>query len=458
MADAPGEKNRSMKQRIGGWLYRTISQRGWPRRVLALVALVIILLAGFILRTGSGYREDPSSLVPRRVSLYVEAKQLGTFLNSMGTWRLWTKERLNDNVENWSSLQQDINDILIGKITGLSTRPRKWLSSSNRAAFCIGSQEDGTTESWALYFNVTTPSEILDDIAAEPGVTMEKLDGARENSVHQMTDREGRRLFLGAVGQWLIISSDEWLPMYAFDSSRRPSSSLVSSGMLPEWSSKAAIRGLYDPERKALSFSVAGFSQFTNWLAPDVRVCFTAKMLKNGGMESTFNTVEFNEKDSVGGMWPILAVILVILAILGICIILAILLTMIGLGGWIKAAAIRAGVAPAKKPVPVEPSPAFKEDVGLPPEPEKTPEHGSITPASHDAISVSPSVSIPEENTPIPPETQPVIDGDVPHDQSHTEKVADGSTSFESGIESPSSGQSSENGDLGDSDTNESKF
>lgn len=462
MADDPSGKKRSLKQRIGGWIYGSVSRGGWSRFVLFIVALIILILAVMFLRAGSGYREEPSSLVPRRASFYIEARQLGTFLNGMGTLKIWTKERLEDNVDGWSSLQQDINDILIGKISGLSTRPRKWLSSPNRAAFCIDSEEDGSGQSWAMYFNVETPSEVLADIAAEPGVVMEKIESVREDSVHKMTDRDGRQLYLGAVGPWLIISSDANLPDYALKALRKPSLALVGSGMLPDWSGKgAAVRGLYDPERRALSFTIAGFSQFSSWLVPDMRVTFTGKLLKNGGMETTLNSVTYNERGSSGGMWPVFAVILVIIGLACLCIILAIILCVIGLGGWIKAAAIRAGVLPAKKPEPVEPSPAFKEDAGLIANSEQADENRNESTESqeaslpNDSLSDVPSTEIESANTPL--DKGSIDDNDTTPADSSVQNASEESTSFESGIEqSPPEGES-ENGEIPDSDTNKSK-
>lgn len=350
-------------QTAGEKAFAVMNKPGWPRRILLAVAALVLILAGLSLRGGPGYKNDPSALTPRSVQLYMETGELDSLLKTTATWRLWKADRRAKGDEHRNQLQVDLASIIGSHVAGLGTRlPLQWLVDTKQAAYCVNKDEQGN-ESWALFLAVGGVPQAMADIGVEPGMNIEQISGTAEQGVFKLTGTGAGELYFGALEPWLIISSQPTLPQFALESSRRPAFSLARAELLPAWRRGVVVRGIVNPVSQADVSATGAYSVLSGWMDPDMRVSFTSK-IGSKGLETLLDANQLSERVSKGGLWPLFAILLAILGLIALAVIVLTLLTMIGWGGWLKSAAMRAGVLPARGPVPVVPSAAFVEDSG----------------------------------------------------------------------------------------------
>lgn len=366
MTAHPDVKKRSLKQILGGWFYSIVTRPGWPRWATLAVAAFLFMLSALYLTRSTDYREEPSALVPRSADVYAETRDLSGLLKTVGAWRVWHPDRRGSGQEARTELEKDLAGLISAHVGGLPINPPlRWMSASLGAGWCVSRNETGP-ESWALYLRLDDPAAALKEVEVEPGMTLEVLAGARTgDGVFSLAGKDGGIVYFGIVGPWLIVSGDEKLPTFALEAKRRPSQSLGGSGIVPKWRRSASVRGVFHPGYAMAQGRSFGPSFVTNWLSPDARVTYTAILGRSGGVETYSNTVELTDRTGAGGWWPLFLIIMGILAIVSLGVIFTILLVMVGWGGWFKALAIKAGIAPAGTPARVEPSRAFKQDSGI---------------------------------------------------------------------------------------------
>lgn len=377
MAAKSGDGGKSWRQRALTWLYGIASTPGWRRRLTLAAAAILFVVALLALRGGVDFRVDPSALIPRSVSTYMETRDLGKTLETIGSWRVWTPERQ----ESPSQLKVDLAGILGNLAPGLGTRqPLSWLSGADRAAFAFTEGEGGGGRSWAVYLNIPEPEKALKEFSVEPDLTLARLDGAE---VFSLSGKGGGRLFFSVVSPWLVVSSDALLPTFALNSVRQPAFSLSGSGILPDWRRGVTVRGMCTPGMNAGALFTFPFAFPADWVNPEARMTFTGRLSADGGADAVFLAKVLSEDVNRGGARAVFMLLFAFLGLLGLVIVAVILLTIIGWGGWIKAAALRAGAVPADAPAEVEPSAAFAADSGAQ--------------AEAEIVSVEPSGEIPPE-------------------------------------------------------------
>lgn len=356
----------SKMQRVKEWLYRVASRPGWRRWALLAATVVVFLIAAILLCGGTDYREDPSALVPRSIQSYVETTNLEQLLRNAGSWRFWDAERRHTKEQyNHNQIQVDIAGLLGERVNGLGTRLLRHVVSTERAAYCVNHDEEtGTGESWALFMQFPDPVSAIAEFSAEQSMNVEVIAGTRnDNGVFKLTDNGNGVLFFGVVKPWFIISSAEILPKYAFENIKYRSLSLAGSEILPKWKHGKILRGVYNPSYHSDGTKLSAYNIITGWMAPETRINFIGS-LKNG-LETTINAGTLTDKPKGNGLWPLAWILLLLLALICLVLFFAVVLVMIGWGGWLKTSAIRAGITPMAAPANVEPSEAFKEDAGM---------------------------------------------------------------------------------------------
>ncbi len=369
MTTQPEPKKRPLKKILGEWIYRALARPGWTRRIALAAAAALFALSALYLTGTSDYREDPSALVPRSADVFAETRDLPLLLKTAGAWRIWRPERRGDGAEARSELERDLAGLVSARVGGLPLgAPLRWMAAARGAAFCVsrgsGEEEGGGEASWALYLLLGDPASALREIEIEPGMTLTVVQGGRDtDGVFSLAGRDGTAA-LGIVGPWLIFSGDEKLPAFALEAKRRPSLSLAGAGVLPHWSRSAGLRGLVNPSSAAARRSAFGPAFADEWLAPGARLAYTAVLGKNGGVETRLASVELTDAAPGAALGPVVFLLMAVLAVASLAVIFAILLVMVGWGGWLKALALRGGIAPAPAPERVEPSRAFREDSG----------------------------------------------------------------------------------------------
>ncbi len=369
MTTQPETKKRSLKTILVGWICRIVVRPGWTRWVALAVAAVLFVLSAFYLTRSTDYREDPSALVPRSADVYAETRDLSSLLKTAGAWTLWHADRRGDGTEARNDLEKELAARISARVGGLPINPPlRWMASSLGAAWCVSREApDGGADgadSWALYLRLEDPAAVLGEIEVEPGITLETVQGGRGgDGVFSLAGKDGT-VFVGIVGPWLIFSGDDKLPAFALEAKRRPSLSLAGSEMLPAWRRGAGLRGLVNPSSSAARSPAFAPAFVTDWLSPAARVVYTAVLGRSGGAELRLATAELTDSAPGAALWPVMFVLMAALAVASLAVIFAILLVMVGWGGWLKALAVKAGAAPASAPERVEPSRAFREDAG----------------------------------------------------------------------------------------------
>ncbi|MCC8116842.1 MAG: hypothetical protein LIP18_06775, partial [Planctomycetes bacterium] len=361
MTSQPGG-TRGFGQRMGAWLYRVVFLAGWRRWAALVAALLLLLLAVLVFTSRTDYREDPSALTPRSVEFYAEARELDTLFRTVGDWTLWTRGGDGLVEIRWNKVQQELATIIGDEVEGLGdSKPILWLSSASRAAYCVAPADENEGESWALFLNVPQPMTVMAELGIERGLSVTQGD----DGVYALTGRGEGVLYFAVVDPWLVISSSGKLPKFAIDSLRTPAVTLAYSGILPKWRRGADIRGVLNPHYRASHSDIPAYAIVSSWMAPDIRINFSTRVGKSGGMETYFNYNVLSERVKGSGVWPLILLVTGVVALGALVIVIAILLTMIGWGGWLKMLAARAGIRPASAPSPVHHSTAFREDAGL---------------------------------------------------------------------------------------------
>lgn len=368
MAEHPEvKKRRSLKQILRGGLYNAVFQPGLSRWVLLAVAAFVFMLSALYLTGGTDFREDPSALVPRSAEVYLETRDLGTLLKNVAAWKVWRPEHraTGQEVHN-TDLEKEVANAISRFVPGLPTsQPLGWMNNSKGAAWCVSSNDGAAKPSWGLYLRLDDVSAALNDAQIEQGMKLELIKGTRDNGVFVLTGQGGGRLCIGVVNPWIILSADEKLAEFALDAKRRPSQSLAGAGLVPKWKRGYSLRGIASPAASSALTERLGASFVANWFAPEARMAFTAKSGRSGEVETSFSVVSMNDRIGGGGFWPLFFVVMLVLALVSLALIFAVLLAMLGWGGWLKLAAAKAGIAPAGKPVQVSPSAAFQQDSGM---------------------------------------------------------------------------------------------
>lgn len=365
MSEQPGGMEKTAKKTIGGRFLNIILTPGWWRRLLTLLAIVLIAIAAAILLNLKKYRNDPSALVPPSASLYIEAKELDPLLKMVNAWDLWRDER---RAERPNQLHFDIAAGIGSQVQGLGPRlPIHWLNEAKNGAFVIlkGSAED-EKDTWALFLQMDNPAAALDALRLESSPGMLEILQQRRNGdgVHRLTDGLGGQLTLAVIAPWLVLSPRDTLPLYAWDCTTKTQPTLARSKMVPKFPFSKKVRGIFDPVSSSFSYRSAGTAIFSQWIGENTRVGFTASLGTNGNVDVAFSPVVYTNKMSGGGVGAIFSVLFVLLGLIALVFVVGVVMALIG-GGWLKTRALRAGVRPAAKPAVAEPSPAFKEDAGV---------------------------------------------------------------------------------------------
>lgn len=374
MAEETSDKKRPMHIVAASWLLGLLSRPGWPRRVVLAAAIVIFLVIMAVFFSGTDYKNDPAALATKYASFFIETRDTDLLLKNVGSWKLWSPARRAQAGDKRNQTQESVADSLGNKVSGLGTRlPLSWLTSAKMSAFALaeGEQDTGKAggkdagkegeKSWILFLQVPNPASAIDEIKLERTLKLDPIPGS--NALYELSGTGDGKLVLGAMAPWLMISSDVKLPKFAQGIKSRPSQSLAGAGLLPDWKRNMSVRGMADPAylagRHDLSPLLFGLA---TWIEPKARLGFTARVDSEGGVETVSSIGMLSEQSGGGGAWPLIAFLLFVLALFCLLVVLATLLLIIGWGGWLKAAAARAGIVPARDPAQVEPSPAFKED------------------------------------------------------------------------------------------------
>ena len=352
---------------LGGWLYDVVFKGGWQRWLLLAVIAVALFLITATVFEGVNYKEDPSALVPRSVDFYAESGSLSSLLGKVGTWDLWAKDKRASGNEQWNQLQLALAGRIGNQVRGLGTRlPLIWMASAQRAAFALMGEADGDPESWALYLLVPDTGTLA-EIGVEPGMNVSPQKPAADGNVYELSGNgeDGGKLFIGEVKPWLIIASSEKLPKFAADSLKKPAYSLSKSAILPVRMRKTAFRGMFNPNRFGKEMAGGLSVNVEEWIAQDARIAYSMRFLGEGEMEGTISVKTLAENIPGGGLWPLFKFVLGVFGVVLLVLALAIIMVMVGLGGWLKVQALRLGITPASQPAHVEPSNAFKQDAGI---------------------------------------------------------------------------------------------
>jgi hypothetical protein len=197
----------------------------------------------------------------------------------------------------------------------------------------------------------------LIELRLEPEIRLEKTESISDGELFRLSGGKGADLHLAAVGPWLVVSTGEKSARFALESWENPAYSLANSGLTAAWRRGADLRGIFAPSR----FVPAGSA----WLDETARLAFTAGFDVKGATALHVETRHFSEKIAGSGFWPLVRILFGLAGIICLLLVLIILLAALGFGAWFKLLAIRAGITPAPAPIPLEPSPAFKEDAGM---------------------------------------------------------------------------------------------
>ncbi|MCC8180352.1 MAG: hypothetical protein LIP23_05515 [Planctomycetes bacterium] len=367
MSEAESAPRRTISNRIFDWLYRILSRPGWRRKTMLACVAAIFIITLAILWSRVDYRTDPGALVPKSTQFYVETRDLDLLLRNLGSWPLWNDSHRDVEGTTRSRLQIAMVEKLGAIIPDLGTRlPFLWTSGNKNAAALalMDSDVEGET-SWALFMHLQDPETTLAETRSEPGIRLERMAGGKDG-VYTLTKHGSGNLALAVVGPWLVLSSDGKFPNFAIDAMRRPQHSLAYANVMPRWSRNLSFRGVASPMYVSrLSELHPLLSGFEFWVEPGARLSFTARLDSEGGMESSSHVVILSQDSRGGGVWPFLRFMLYVICIASAIAVVLVLLSIFGWTGWLKAAAIRAGVKPGPKPDPVDPSDAFKEDAGM---------------------------------------------------------------------------------------------
>ncbi|MDR2391176.1 MAG: hypothetical protein LBE84_05805 [Planctomycetota bacterium] len=338
--------------RIGGWLFDVIMAPGWRRWVVFAVAAVLLAALIGILFDRINPAVDPSALTPREASLYIEARDVRAFLALAGDWPIWAGNRADDPADpgGWSRFQFD----LTAAFPGL---PLRWLTGAAKAAFSLQYRDEAPTPVSTLFLDVGNPDAYLVELRLEPKMRVEKIENVSAGELFRLSDGKGAVLRLAAAGPWLVVSTEEKQVRFALESWKNPASSLADSGLAAAWRRGADVRGMFAPSR----FAPAGSA----WLDETARLAFTAGFDAKGTANLQMETRHFSEKAARSSIWPLVRILLALAGLICLFLVLVVLLAALGFGAWLKFLAIRAGVTPAPAPLPVEPSPAFREDAGM---------------------------------------------------------------------------------------------
>ncbi|MDR1613163.1 MAG: hypothetical protein LBT97_10355 [Planctomycetota bacterium] len=359
--------NVSSGSRLGGffaWLTQSIQRPGWRRwTILAAAALLFIILLAF-LRDRIDYRRDPSALVPKGVSAFVETRRLDDLLEKAGEWPLWGDERRVSGAGQWSHLQALLAELIGGKVHGLGSQlPLSWFAGARRAAVAWIEGGDGLPATWALYLDVPNAVGALGELRNEPGVTATPYEGRPHFFSVSGPDR--RSLAVRAFDLWLIVSTDPELPLFAGESRGRAGQSLAATGILPEWRNEFSVRGIVNPRVLVRLFPESAIASTSGWMRDDMRRVFAANIDREGGVDIKSRYAPVAAAAGGNMIWSFLKLALWLVAVLCLLLVAAILLVMLGWSGWLKALALRAGIAAADAPAAVAPSAAFREDAGV---------------------------------------------------------------------------------------------
>ncbi len=396
MAEKTGGKVTAVARKAGAWLYGMAFKSGWTRWVFLGVAAALFIAIAAIICGGTDYRRDPSALVPRSAALYAETRDLGTLLKNTAGWNVW-REIKRDGVDRANQMPVAFAEMIGAKVGGLGTRlPLAWLAGAQKAAIGFAEGESGKPESWAIYLEIPEADKSLADLRIEPGLTLTKASGAGAGGVYVLSGSGDGKLYLGVMSPWLIVSSDDLLPNFAIDSLRLPSSTLANSDVLPGWRRDTAVRGMFNPRYlssrpgPATPLGVLG-----NWMVDEARWSFAAGVTKDGTMDVKYaGSVMMGQAGGGGVLWPVVKFILFLIAVLCLVLVLGTLSIMIGLGGWYKFLAVKAGLAPRPAPASVEPSAAFQEDSGAKAEQKPSAEADANLPVVVDETSIKSETGI----------------------------------------------------------------
>ncbi len=401
MAEHTGGRVRRALRRAGSWLYGMAFRRGWQRWVFlaAIAALFLIIVA--LVRDGVDYRRDPSALVPRSTSFYAETRDLAELMDTVGKWPFW-RERMVAT-DQWNTIHVSMAEQLGSNVGGLGTRlPLLWLANAKKAAIGFTPGEADEPESWAIYLEIGDADQALAEIRMEAGLSLTKLPGIQAENVYQLTGTGQGNLYFGVMNPWLIISSASKLPIFAVESLRRPAFSLAGSRILPSWRRSTMVRGITDPVHFV---DMAGTPMATlwGWMAPETRWTFASDVNDNGSIDTRYmGGMLAGQAGESGILWPLLKIVLGIVAAVFLVVLLGTISVMLGLGGWYKYLAVRAGIAPKKAPEPVEPSAAFREDAGLLPVRTETAETNTLHDPTPNEHNVQPGIeesTVPQDGT-----------------------------------------------------------
>lgn len=352
--------------RFFAWLVRSIQRPGWRRwAILAAAVLLFLVLAAF-LRRGVDYRRDPSALVPRDVGAYFETRRLGALLSGAAEWPLWSDDHRKTESDQWNHLQSFVADLVGGKVHGLGSQlPLTWFGGARRAAVAWMEAGEDSPEAWAIYLDVPYPVGAIGELRGEPGV--EKTQYEDMPNFFIVSGNDNSSLAVRALDTWLIIASDPELPLHADELRRRPGRSLASSGMLPEWRDKTAVRGVFSPSPVVREVFGGVLATVAARMRDDAWYALSVGAAGEGAVEVRFTPAVAASASGGNVIWSFVKLVLWIVAVFCLLTAASILLVMLGWGGWLKALALKAGITPAPAPKEVEPSAAFREDAGASP-------------------------------------------------------------------------------------------
>ncbi len=379
MADVTeGKKGKSMFS----WLIGNVFRPGWRRWLIFIIALALFLILVSFLRGGADYKRDPSALVSRSALVYLESRNIDAAMRNAGTWRLWNEERRAAGDEQWNHIQALLAGAISDKVHGLGSRlPLGWLTVSDTAALAILEPVSDGSNAWIMFVKVPNPQTSVKELRQEPGVTVSPYREA--DNLFEITGNDNSTLSVATIGPWLVVSSSFEPLLFAAEAMRRPGASLSTSLSLPSWRGDGAIRGMIDPKFALADPTTtnAPLARLVGWMEKDSRFIFSVKTDKESHIQLEGTFASLGETKSDTWVWTIIKIILKIVALLCLLLAAAIIMVMLGWGGWLKALAVKAGVQPAERPIPVEPSVAFKEDAGVAvpddtpePEPEQSPD------------------------------------------------------------------------------------
>lgn len=359
------------------WLIGNVFRPGWRRWLIFVIALAVFLILVSFLRGGVDYKRDPAALVSRNALFYVEAKNIDAAMRNAGMWSLWNEERRAAGDEQWNHIQALLAGAISDKVHGLGSRlPLGWLTTSDAAALAVLEPVTNGQNAWILLVKVPNPQTSIKELRQEPGVTVSPYREA--NNLFEITGNDNSVLSVATVGPWLVVSSSFEPLLFATEAVRRPGVSLSSSLTLPNWRGDGAVRGMLDPKfALADATATAPMARLVGWMEKDSRFVFSVKSDKESHLQVDGAFAKLGETKSDTWIWASIKFILKIVALLCLLLAAAIILVMLGWGGWLKALAVKTGIHPADKPKDVEPSAAFKEDAGVAPagnSPEPSPE------------------------------------------------------------------------------------